>query len=191
MAGRHRFAGEDRTVRPLLAAVVPVVAVAGMTVIALMGGSGSPATSTARVEVPRFAANASAPAVTSAALPSALPEGIPMIMNISSSGSTAVQRIRDERAEAARRAEQERQARAAEAARERDAAQEAARERAAQEARQRAVRPPATPSPSPSPSPSASPSPSPSRTVEPDETRSPTATVPRDLLDSLLGSRGN
>ncbi|MDQ4116515.1 MAG: hypothetical protein M3235_06070, partial [Actinomycetota bacterium] len=99
MAGRHRFAGQDRTVRPLLAAVVPVVAIAGMTVAALMGGV-SPATSTARIEVPRFAQDPGAPAVTSASLPSALPEGVPMIMNISASGSSAVQRIESERAEA-------------------------------------------------------------------------------------------
>lgn len=182
MPGRHRFAGEDRTVRPLLAAVVPVVAVAGMTVAAVMGGA-SPATSTARIEVPRFAGNPAAPAVTSAALPSALPEGVPVIMNISGSGSSAVQRIKAERAEAARQAEQERRARAAraaqaaQAAREREAAEAAERERLAQEARQRAARPPVTPSPTPS--------------AQPEPTRTPAPTISRDMLDALMGSRGN
>lgn len=187
MGGRHRFAGRDLTVRPLLAAVVPVVAVAGMTVVALMGG-GSPATSTARIEVPRFSGSQSAPAVTSATVSSALPEGVPAIMNISGSGSSAVQRIKDERAEAARRAEQERQARAARAAqaareaRAAEAREAAARERAALEARQRAAaQPPATPTPSPTPT----------RSAEPDKTRTPAPRVPRELLDALFGSRGN
>jgi hypothetical protein len=185
MPGRHRFNGEDRTIRPLLAAAVPVVAVAGMAVAAFMGGV-SPATSTARIEVPRFAGvpdATSAPALTTAALPSALPVGAPMIMNISESGSAAIQRIKDERAEAARRAEQQRQARAAEAAREREAAAQAARDRAAQEARQRAAPPPAptTPAPTPTPSP----------TTTPDTTRSPAPSNPRGLLDSLLSGRNN
>ncbi|TCK23035.1 hypothetical protein [Pseudonocardia endophytica] len=192
MPGRHRFAGEDRTIRPLLAAVVPVVAVVGMTVAAFMGGV-SPATSTARIEVPRFGigpdgAPTSAPGVTTAALPSALPEATPMIMNVSASGSSAVQRIKDERAEAARRAEQQRQARAAaaEAARQREVADAAQRARAAQEARDRAsVAPPATPVPTTAPAPA--PKPSPSRTPAP----STTPSTPRGLLDSLLGGRNN
>lgn len=201
MAGRHRFAGRDRTVRPLLAAVIPVVAVLGLTAAALMGGE-SPATSTARIEVPRFAGpdSVSAPAVTSAALPSALPEGVPMIMNISSSGSSAVQRISAERAEAARRAEQERQARAARAARaaqlarEQESREAAQRERAAQEARQRALRPPATTARAPTTAPrTAAPrttTPAPSRSTGPD--RDPATQQPgRDLLDTLLGGRSN
>ncbi len=199
MTGRHRFAGRDRTVRPLLAAVIPVVAVLGLTAAALMGGE-SPATSTARIEVPRFAGpdSVSAPAVTSAALSSALPEGVPMIMNISGSGTTAVRRIADERAEAARQAEQERQARAAraaraaEAARAQEAREAAARERAAQEARQRALAPPSTttPAPTPKPSPKATPKPSPSRSTGPDEDAT-TQQPDRGLLDALLGGRGN
>ncbi len=206
MRGRHRFGPRDAPIRRVLAASVPVVAIAGMTVAVLLGG-GSPAGSAARIAVPGFGSSdaagtsSAAPSASSAtALSSALPVGaVPAVTDVSFAGSTAVQRIKAERAEAAERARIARQRAAEErAARERAAQERAAQARVAQERadalqaerdraaqQQRDAQRRATPSPSPSPSAT----PDPRSFTGNDGDRDPLR--PGGLFDSLLRGRGN